>query len=82
MSDTQQVLPVEKVMYQAQEVAAVIATDRYVSADGVEAVEVDYEPTVTPSPHHPLEGRKGWESQRRWGRRRRSRMQSWMRWRI
>ena len=38
------VLPVEKVMYQAQEVAAVIATDRYIAADGVEAVEVDYDP--------------------------------------
>ncbi len=44
MSDTQMVLPVEKVMYQAQEVAAVIATDRYAAADGVEAVEVEYEP--------------------------------------
>ena len=44
MSDTQMVLPIEKVMYQAQEVAAVIATDRYAAADGVEAVEVDYEP--------------------------------------
>src|SRR6266852_5935905 len=44
MSDTQMVLPTEKVMYQAQEVAAVIATDRYTAADGVEAVEVDYEP--------------------------------------
>ncbi len=44
MSDTQMVLPTEKVMYQAQEVAAVIATDRYAAADGVEAVEVDYEP--------------------------------------
>src|SRR5919108_2255829 len=44
MSDTQMVLPVDKVMYQAQEVAAVIATDRYAAADGVEAVEVDYEP--------------------------------------
>jgi carbon-monoxide dehydrogenase large subunit len=44
MSDTQMVLPVEKVMYQAQEVAAVIATDRYAAADGVEAVEVDYDP--------------------------------------
>ncbi len=44
MSDTQMVLPVEKVMYQAQEVAAVIATDRYIAADGVEAVEVEYEP--------------------------------------
>ncbi len=44
MSDTQMVLPTEKVMYQAQEVAAVIATDRYAAADGVEAVQVDYEP--------------------------------------
>jgi carbon-monoxide dehydrogenase large subunit len=30
-------------MYQSQEVAAVIATDRYAAADGVDAVEVDYE---------------------------------------
>ena len=44
MSDTQMVLPVEKVMYQAQEVAAVIATDRYTAADGVAAVEVEYDP--------------------------------------
>ena len=44
MSDTQMVLPVEKVMYVAQEVAAVIATSRYAAADGVEAVEVEYEP--------------------------------------
>ena len=38
MSDTQMVLPVEKVMYQSQEVAAVIATDRYAAADGVDAM--------------------------------------------
>ena len=44
MSDTQMVLPTEKVMYQAQEVAGVIATDRYAAADGVEAVQVEYEP--------------------------------------
>jgi len=44
MSDTQMVLPTEKVMYQAQEVAGVIATDRYTAADGVEAVEVEYDP--------------------------------------
>ncbi len=44
MSDTQMVLPTEKVMYQAQEVAAVIATSRYAAADGVEAVSVDYDP--------------------------------------
>jgi len=43
-SDTQMVLPTDRVMYQAQEVAAVIATDRYTAADGVDAVEVDYEP--------------------------------------
>jgi len=44
MSDTQIVLPVEKVMHQGQEVAAVLATDRYIAADGVQAVEVEYEP--------------------------------------
>src|SRR5215831_2098237 len=44
MSDTQMVLPVDRVVYQAQEVAAVIATERYIAADGVAAVEVDYEP--------------------------------------
>jgi len=56
MSDTQMVLPVEKVMYQAQEVAAVIATDRYIAADGVEAVEVEYEPLpVVVDPRKALE---------------------------
>src|SRR3954463_15578934 len=56
MSDTQMVLPVEKVMYQAQEVAAVIATDRYTAADGVDAVEVDYEPLpVVVDPRKALE---------------------------
>ncbi len=44
MSDKQMVLPVERVMYQAQEVAAVVAESRYAAADGVAAVEVDYEP--------------------------------------
>ncbi len=43
-SDTQMVLPTDTVMYQSQEVAGVIATSRYAAADGVEAVEVDYEP--------------------------------------
>src|SRR5262249_38219000 len=52
MSDTQMVLPTEKVMYQAQEVAAVVATDRYAAADGVDAVEVDYDPLpVVVDPH-------------------------------
>src|SRR5262249_59655259 len=44
MSDTQMVPPVEKVMYQAQEVAAVLATSRYAAADGAAAVEVQYDP--------------------------------------
>jgi carbon-monoxide dehydrogenase large subunit len=44
MSDTQMVLPTDKVMYQAQEVAAVLATERYIAADGAEAVEVEYDP--------------------------------------
>jgi carbon-monoxide dehydrogenase large subunit len=44
MSDRQMVLPVDTVMYYAQEVAAVVATSRYAAADGVAAVEVDYEP--------------------------------------
>ncbi|MCL6552814.1 MAG: carbon-monoxide dehydrogenase large subunit [Firmicutes bacterium] len=44
MSDRQMVLPIDTVLYQAQEVAAVVATDRYTAADGVAAVEVDYEP--------------------------------------
>ena len=52
MSDTQMVLPIEKVCYQAQEVAAVVATDRYSAADGVELVEVEYEPLpVVVDPH-------------------------------
>ena len=56
MSDTQMVLPTEKVMYQAQEVAAVIATDRYAAADGVAAVEVEYEPLpVIVDPYKALE---------------------------
>jgi carbon-monoxide dehydrogenase large subunit len=42
--DKQMVLPTHTVMYQAQEVAAVVATDRYTAADGVAAVLVDYEP--------------------------------------
>jgi carbon-monoxide dehydrogenase large subunit len=44
MSDTQMVLPTEKVVYYAQEVCAVVATDRYIAADAIELVEVEYEP--------------------------------------
>ena len=49
--DVQAVLADEKVLFQNQEVAFVIATDRYAAADAVELVEVDYEalpPVVDP----------------------------------
>src|SRR5213080_2476392 len=42
--DTEAVLALDRVHYQMQEVAFVVATSRYAAADGVEAVEVDYEP--------------------------------------
>ena len=47
--DTQAVLATDKVRYQGQEVAAVIATDPYIAADAAGLVEVDYEmlPAVT-----------------------------------
>src|SRR3546814_5463491 len=41
--DVQAVLAEEKVLFQNQEVAFVIAEDRYVAADAAELVEVDYE---------------------------------------
>ena len=41
--DVQAVLAEEKVLYQNQEVAFVIADDRYVAADGADLVEVEYE---------------------------------------
>jgi len=42
--DTEAVLALDRVHYQMQEVAFVVATSRYAAADGVEAVEVEYEP--------------------------------------
>ncbi len=44
MSDTQMVLPIEKVVYYMQEVCVVVATERYIAADAVLKVNVDYEP--------------------------------------
>ncbi|NTU80948.1 MAG: carbon-monoxide dehydrogenase large subunit [Chloroflexales bacterium] len=58
MSDTQMVLPIEKVVYYAQEVCAVVATDRYAAADGVEKVVVDYDPLpVVVDPFEALENK-------------------------
>ncbi|MFL5768877.1 MAG: molybdopterin cofactor-binding domain-containing protein, partial [Chloroflexota bacterium] len=54
--DNQMVLPTDTVMYQSQEVAAVIATSRYAASDGVAAVFVDYEPLpVVTNPYKALE---------------------------
>ncbi len=49
--DTQAVLVTDKVRFQGQEVAAVIAEDPYIAKDALELIEVDYEPLeaiVTP----------------------------------
>jgi carbon-monoxide dehydrogenase large subunit len=55
MSDTQMVLPIDKVVYYAQEVCAVVATDRYTAADAVDLVYVDYEPLpAVVDPHQAL----------------------------
>src|ERR1700755_2738963 len=54
--DKQMVLPTTTVMYQAQEVAAGVATSGYGAPDGVPAVMVDYEPLpVIVDPHKALE---------------------------
>jgi carbon-monoxide dehydrogenase large subunit len=42
--DTQAVLATDKVRFQGQEVAFVIATDRYIAKDALELIDVDYEP--------------------------------------
>ena len=56
MSDKQMVLPTDTVMYQAQEVAAVVADSRYAAADGAALIEVDYEPLpVVTNPFKALE---------------------------
>ena len=44
MSDTQMVLPIDKVIYYAQEVCVVIATERYIAADAIEKIFVEYDP--------------------------------------
>jgi carbon-monoxide dehydrogenase large subunit len=42
--DTQAVLVTDKVRFQGQEVAAVVATDPYIARDALELIEVDYDP--------------------------------------
>src|SRR6185312_9206317 len=43
-NDTEAVLALDRVHFQMQEVAFVVATSRYAAADGVAAVDVEYEP--------------------------------------
>ena len=42
--DTEAVLATDKVRFQGQEVAAVIAESRYIAEDACALIEVDYEP--------------------------------------
>ena len=54
--DRQMVLAVDKVLFQAQEVAFVVAEDRYTAADAAELVEVEYEELpVLVDPHKALD---------------------------
>jgi len=51
--DKQMVLATGKVLFQSQEVAFVVAEDRYLAADAAELIEVDYEELpVLVDPHH------------------------------
>jgi aerobic carbon-monoxide dehydrogenase large subunit len=53
--DTQAVLATDKVRFQGQEVAAVVAEDPYTARDALELIEVDYEPLpVVTSPQAAL----------------------------
>ena len=52
--DTQAVLATDKVRFQGQEVACVIADDPYIAKDACEAIEVDYEPL--PADRQPVAG--------------------------
>jgi carbon-monoxide dehydrogenase large subunit len=54
--DTQAVLATDKVRFQGQEVAAVVAETPYIAKDALELIEVDYEPlTPVTTPQQALE---------------------------
>src|SRR5262245_24875714 len=54
--DTQAVLATDKVRFQGQEVAAVIAETPYIAKDALERIDVDYEPLpVVTTPQQSLE---------------------------
>src|SRR5437016_9790378 len=54
--DVQAVLADEKVLFQGQEVAFVVAEDRYIAADAVDLIEVEYEGlTAQVDPNHAMD---------------------------
>jgi len=56
-ADTQAVLALDKVVFQGQEVAAVVADDPYVAVDALELIDVDYDPLpAVVDPRQALEG--------------------------
>jgi len=56
-ADTQAVLALDKVVFQGQEVAAVVADDPYVAVDALELIDVDYDPLpAVVDPRRALEG--------------------------
>ena len=63
--DTQAVLATDKVRFQGQEVAAVVATDPYIAEDALELIDVDYEilPAIT-TPQQSLGRRRGADPRR------------------
>jgi aerobic carbon-monoxide dehydrogenase large subunit len=55
-ADTQAVLATDKVRFQGQEVAFVVADDEYAARDALELIDVDYEPLpAVVDPHRALE---------------------------
>src|SRR6266498_5766581 len=55
-ADTQAVLALDKVVFQGQEVAAVVATDPYIAHDALELIDVEYDPLPPViDPHRALE---------------------------
>ena len=55
-ADTQAVLATDKVRFQGQEVAFVVADDRYAARDALELIDVDYEPLpAVADAHHALD---------------------------
>ena len=67
--DKQMVLATGKVLFQAQEVAFVVAEDRYAAADAAELVEVEYEELpVLVDPHKAMDAERAATARRSHGK--------------